>query len=81
MTCREFIAFLDEYLSASLSARQRARFERHLAGCQDCTAYLMSYQHTIALGKVAFPQLDDPVPGDVPEKLIRAILTVRAARP
>ena len=62
MTCREFIDFLMEYLSGELSARERAEFERHLADCPDCSAYLRSYEETIKLGKAAFADPDAPVP-------------------
>jgi len=62
MTCREFIDFLMEYLSGELSARERAEFERHLADCPDCSAYLRSYEETIKLGKAAFDDPDAPVP-------------------
>ena len=77
MTCREFIAFLLEYLSEDLSARERAEFERHLAQCPDCPAYLRSYEETIKLGKVVFADPDALVPQDVPEELVQAILASR----
>jgi anti-sigma factor RsiW len=74
MTCREFTDFLMEYLSGELSACERAEFERHLAECSDCSAYLQSYQETIKLGKAVFTDLDAFVPQDVPEKLVQVIL-------
>jgi len=77
MTCREFIDFLMEYLSGELSARERAEFERHLADCPDCSAYLRSYEETIKLGKAAFADPDAPVPQDVPKELVQAILASR----
>jgi len=77
MTCREFIDFLMEYLSGELSARERAEFERHLADCPDCSAYLRSYEETIRIGKAAFADPDAPMPQDVPEELVRAILVSR----
>jgi anti-sigma factor RsiW len=48
-TCREEVAFLDRYLSADLSERQRAHFESHLAVCRDCVAFLQTYRATIGL--------------------------------
>jgi len=77
MTCREFIDFLMEYLSGELSARERAEFERHLADCPDCSAYLRSYEETIKLGKAVFADPDASVPVEVPEKLVQAILASR----
>lgn len=77
MTCREFIHFLTEYRSGELSQKQRTKFERHLAECADCLAYLRSYEETITLGKASFADPDAPVPQDVPEELIQAILASR----
>ena len=77
MTCREFIDFLMAYLSGELSASERAEFERHLADCPDCSAYLKSYEETIKLGKAVFTELEAPVPQDVPEELVQAILASR----
>lgn len=77
MTCREFVNFLLEYLSGDLARRERAEFEQHLAECPDCSIYLRSYRETIKLGKAVFAELDTPVPHDVPEELIRAILASR----
>ncbi len=73
MTCREFIDFLLEHLSGELSASERAEFERHLADCPDCSAYLKSYEETIKLGKAVFVNPDAPVPQDVPQELVQAI--------
>ncbi|HJY81492.1 MAG TPA: zf-HC2 domain-containing protein [Candidatus Binatia bacterium] len=77
MTCREFIDFLMEYLSRELPASERAEFELHLAACPDCLAYLRSYEATIKLGKAVFAHPEDPVPADVPEELVQAILASR----
>lgn len=79
MTCREFIDFLDDYLSEALPADRRAAFDRHLSACVDCRNYLASYKHAVRLGKAAFaaaPEQD--VPGDVPEGLLKAILAASA---
>jgi len=74
ITCRELQDFLEEYRTGALSAEQRARFEEHLAVCPPCVAYLKQYDETIRLGKGAFADPDAPVPENVPEKLVRAIL-------
>jgi anti-sigma factor RsiW len=78
MTCRELVAFLMEYLSGGLPDTDRAAFEEHLAECDACVAYLKSYEETVRLGKAAFMDLDNPVPDEVPEELVHAILSVRA---
>jgi anti-sigma factor RsiW len=79
MNCREFTEFLHEYLFGNLPAEQRAEFDKHLAECPWCVAYLDSYQKTIQLEKAAFfaPQ-DAPPPADAPEELIQAILHARS---
>jgi len=77
MTCCEVIDFLLEYLSGELSASERAEFEQHLAECPDCAAYLKSYEETIKLGKAVFADPEAPVPQDVPEELVQAILASR----
>ena len=79
MTCRAFTACLSAYFAETLSAPERAEFEKHLVRCSDCAVYLKSYRQTVTLGKSAFPRLDS-VPADVPEDLVQAILAVRAAR-
>jgi len=79
MTCREFTAFLDEYLFGNLPTDKRAEFENHLAECPWCVAYLDSYQKTIALEKAAFAGPENaPLPADVPEELVQAILRAQS---
>ncbi len=77
MTCRDFVEFLIDYLAGELSSEQMARFKEHLADCPDCIAYVQSYRETIRAGQAAYAQPDDPVPADVPEDLIQAILAAR----
>jgi anti-sigma factor RsiW len=49
MVCVELVEWITEYLDDALSAADRARFERHLAGCVDCTGYLDQMRKTIQL--------------------------------
>jgi anti-sigma factor RsiW len=79
MNCREFAEFLHEYLSGTLPAVERAQFDRHLANCPTCISYLDSYQKTIQLAKTAFSGPGNaPLPVEVPEELIQAILRTRS---
>jgi anti-sigma factor RsiW len=79
MNCREFTEFLHEYVFGNVPAEQRAEFEKHLAECPWCVAYLDSYQKTIQLEKAAFSVgEDEPLPADVPEELVQAILRARS---
>jgi anti-sigma factor RsiW len=79
MNCREFTEFLHEYLFGNLPAEERAEFDKHLAECPWCVAYLDSYQKTIKLEQAAFSNPEDaPPPADAPEELIQAILRARS---
>lgn len=75
MTCREFASFMLEYLTGELSPETLAKFEWHLSRCRNCTEYLAQYRATIAAGKVAYQDLEADVPDEVPEDLVRAILS------
>ena len=78
MNCREFTEFLHDYLFGNLPAEERAEFDRHLAECPWCVAYLDSYRKTIELEQAAFaPAEDELLPADVPDELIQAILLAR----
>lgn len=80
MTCREFADFLGDYISGELESNVRDSFERHLAICPNCVAYLSNYRDTIALGRSAFPDDDAALPDDVPGGLVDAILSTRRTR-
>ena len=73
LTCREFVDFLDRYLSGELPPEAVAGFNDHLARCPSCVACMKTYRETLALSKGAFVPEDAPVTG-VPEELLRAIL-------
>lgn len=81
MTCREFIAFLDEYFSGEQSAEVRVEFDRHLSLCEDCRTYLQTYDATIKLVRALGDTPDNVPPADVPEDLVRAILAARRTPP
>ena len=49
LTCRELVELVTEYLDGGLSHRDRLRFDRHIAGCPNCTAYLGQFRETIRL--------------------------------
>jgi anti-sigma factor RsiW len=77
MNCREFTEFLMAYLDGELPDDQRSAFDYHLHGCQSCVNYMDSYRATVALGRAACAE-DVPMPDDVPEALVQAILAARA---
>jgi anti-sigma factor RsiW len=81
MNCREFTEFLHEYIRGDLPADEQAEFEKHLAECPWCAAYLDSYRKTIVLEKAAFAGSEqDSQQAEAPEELIVAILHARSRR-
>lgn len=79
ITCRQFEEFILAYLESDLPARQQFVFELHLKVCRECRDYLAAYRCTIEISKRAFEDPDQPVPDDVPEDLVKAILAARDA--
>jgi anti-sigma factor RsiW len=54
LACRDVVEAMTDYLEGAMPAAERARFERHLAGCDGCAAYLEQLRTTIRLsGRVA----------------------------
>ena len=45
-----------------------------MAACPSCVDYLKTYEKTVLLAKSC---ADDPVPAEVPESLVQAILAAR----
>ena len=81
ITCREFVDFLMQYLDAELEGGQRTEFERHISACPPCETYLDQYRDTVALGKSICDDPEGPVPEEVPEALVNAILAARKRAP
>lgn len=53
MPCRELVELVTDYLEDRLSARDRERFETHLAACEACRLYLEQFRQTIrVLGRL-----------------------------
>jgi anti-sigma factor RsiW len=49
LTCKELVELVTNYLEGSLPRRDRKRFERHIAGCTNCTHYVAQFRETIRL--------------------------------
>lgn len=77
ITCKEFEEFVLDYLDDELPAVQRSVFEMHMRLCRECREYLAAYKRAQELGHAVLSTGDEPVPDDVPEDLIRAILDAR----
>lgn len=78
MTCQQLVDFIARYRDNDLSPDERDEFEQHLAACTSCSAYLKTYEQTILLAKAS---ADEPVPPEVPESLVKAILAAQSKRP
>ena len=60
MTCKELVELVTAYLEGALAGRRLRRFERHLAACDGCTAYLAQMRETIRVtGGLAEEQLTE----------------------
>ena len=47
MACIELVELVTEFLEGALLARDRERFEKHIALCKGCAAYLLQMRKTI----------------------------------
>ena len=53
IACQEMVELVTDYLEGGLSWRERRRFERHIAGCDGCSAYLEEMRRTLrVLGRL-----------------------------
>lgn len=81
ITCRELIDFLMDYVDGSLPLDRRQEFERHLAVCPSCIAYLEGYKSAVRLGKSALAPSDEPAAPKAPDELLRAIKAALPRKP
>jgi anti-sigma factor RsiW len=56
LVCQQAVELMSNYLEGSLSRRDRRRLEKHLSGCDACTAYLEQMRATIAASGVVAPE-------------------------
>ena len=49
LNCQELVELVTDYLEGALSNRDRARFEAHIASCENCREYVAQFEQTIAL--------------------------------
>lgn len=74
MICRDVVTFLIDYVEGNLTADEQQNFDRHLALCSSCRAYLRTYRTTIRMEKHAYTA----APPDPPDELVEAILAARS---
>jgi anti-sigma factor RsiW len=60
LSCQELVELVTDYLEGVLAPADLQRFERHTAGCADCTRYLEQLRMTIRLTGTLTP--DDLAP-------------------
>lgn len=77
MTCAQFDAFICDYLDGKLPLYQALSFKLHMGLCPDCRSYLGAYRNTLELQRRVLSMPEAPVPEDVPEDLVQAILKSR----
>ena len=77
LTCEEVITFLLEYLTREVAPEEEREFERHLAICPSCIAYLRSYKEAVRLGRIAMRGDESEKPPELSTELVRAILQSR----
>jgi anti-sigma factor RsiW len=77
MTCKEFVASLNAFRDDELTPPDRIRAHQHLAGCDQCSAYLRGYERTIELAKSTATDGADSDP--LPESLVGRIVATRRA--
>ena len=53
MTCREIVERVSDYLERALAPAELVLVERHLDGCDGCTAYVAQMRATIRASKAA----------------------------
>ncbi len=79
LTCKEFDAFMVDYLEGGLPVWQKFMYWLHVRMCGECAYFIRQYRRVIALGHDAFDSPDDAVPDSVPEELIQAAIAHRKA--
>ncbi len=56
IVCQEAVELVTDYLEGTLTRRNRRRFEAHLRGCPNCSAYLEQIRQTIELSGSVDPE-------------------------
>jgi anti-sigma factor RsiW len=66
IACKRAVELVTDYLEGTLSRRDRRRFEFHLRGCPNCSAYLEQIKTTIwATGAITTEDLNPQAQEDL----------------
>jgi anti-sigma factor RsiW len=60
VACRDLVEMVTDYLEEALGARDRARFEAHVGGCDHCRIYVEQMRMTLGLVGHLDPEGLDP---------------------
>jgi len=77
LTCREFLAELNDFLDETTAADIRAKLERHLAECPNCWVVCDTTRKTIQVYK---GMSSCTIPEDVHTRLMAAVERKMAAK-
>ena len=76
LACRQVVELVTDYLEGTLGWAKRRRFERHLARCEHCSAYVDQMRATLAALGTIPPESIAPEARDA---LVQAFRDWRAA--
>ena len=79
LSCKDLVAFLDDYIDGSQASALRGTFETHLHRCPSCRDYVQTYRDTIRMTRCLCADTGGEIPAEVPEELVRAIIAARKA--
>lgn len=60
MPCIELVELVTDYLEGALSPPERARFEAHLAICEDCVTYVEQIRRAVEAAATLPPEGPPP---------------------
>jgi anti-sigma factor RsiW len=75
LACQQVVELVSDYLEGALPRAERRRFERHLRGCPNCSAYLEQMRVTIATTGRLTP---DDLPPEARDEFTRLFRSWRA---
>jgi anti-sigma factor RsiW len=67
LSCQELVELVTAYLEGVLDPEDQARFEKHIARCDGCGAYVEQMRATIRLAGRLTP---DAIPADAEQELL-----------
>jgi len=77
LTCKDFLKELSDYLDECTDQELRAKLEQHITECPNCWVIADTTRRTIKIYKGMEPY---PIPGEVEDRLMRALEKKMAAK-